>query len=73
MIRKLKGYKILQGIRGQEGVNEEMFAEVILKLSALLKSAPEIIELDFNPLLGKKDSLTVVDARIRVKIVTRNT
>ena len=72
MIRKLKGYKILRGVRGQEGVNEEMFAEVILKLSALLKSAPEIIELDFNPLLGKKDSITVVDARIRVKIVTRN-
>jgi acyl-CoA synthetase (NDP forming) len=67
MIRKLKGYKIIQGVRGQEGVNEEMFAEVILRLSALLKSAPEIMELDFNPLLGKQDSVTVVDARIRVK------
>jgi acetyltransferase len=72
MIRKLKGYKIIQGVRGQEGVNEEMFAEVILRLSALLKSAPEIMELDFNPLLGKKDSVTVVDARIRLKTVTRD-
>jgi acetyltransferase len=48
-------------------VNEELFAEVILRLSALLKAAPEIIELDFNPLLGKEDSVVVVDARIRLK------
>lgn len=67
MIRNLKSYQIIKGVRGQKGVNEELFAEVILKLSALLKSAPEIIELDFNPLLGKKDSVTVVDARINLK------
>lgn len=67
MIRNLKSYKIIKGVRGQKGVNEELFADVILKLSALLKSAPEIMELDFNPLLGKEDSITVVDARINLK------
>jgi acetyltransferase len=67
MIRNLKSYKIIQGVRGQKGVNEAMFAEVILRLSSLLKSAPEIMELDFNPLLGMEDSVTVVDARIRLK------
>lgn len=67
MIRSLKSYKIIKGARGQKGVNEERFAEVILRLSALLKSAPEIMELDFNPLLGKEDSVIVVDARIRIK------
>lgn len=67
MIRNLKSYQIIKGVRGQKGVDEELFAEVILKLSALLKSAPEIIELDFNPLLGKEDSVTVVDARINLK------
>jgi len=67
MIRNLKSYKIIKGVRGQKGVNEELFADVILKLSALLKSAPEIMELDFNPVLGKEDSVTVVDARINLK------
>ncbi len=67
MIRSLKSYKIIKGVRGQKGVNEQLFADVILKLSALLKSAPEIMELDFNPLLGKEDSVTVVDARISLK------
>jgi acetyltransferase len=66
MIRNLKSYKIIKGVRGQKGVNEELFAEVILRLSALLKVAPEIIELDFNPLLGKEDSVVVVDSRIRL-------
>jgi len=67
MIRRLKSYKIIQGIRGQKGIDEYKFAEIMLKLSALLKVAPEIEELDFNPLLGKEDSIIVVDARIRVQ------
>ena len=67
MIRHLKGYKIIQGIRGKERINEDVFAGIMVKLSALLKVAPEIIELDFNPLLGNGDSIVVVDARIRVE------
>lgn len=67
MIRSLKSYKIIQGVRGQQGVNEDLFADVMLRLSALLMAAPEIIELDFNPLLGKQDKVVAVDARIRVK------
>jgi len=66
MIRRLKSYKIIQGIRGQEGVNEYRFAEIITKLSALLEVAPEIKELDLNPLLGNGDKITAVDARIRL-------
>jgi len=66
MIRRLKSYKIIQGIRGQEGVNEYKFAEIITKLSALLEAAPEIKELDLNPLLGNGDKITAVDARIRL-------
>jgi len=66
MIRSLKSYKIIQGVRGQEGVDENKFADIIIKLSALVTVAPEIIELDLNPLLGKKDSVVAVDARINV-------
>ena len=66
MIQRLKGYKILKGVRGQQGVNEEKLAEIIMRLSALLMSAPEIMELDFNPLLGKGDDILVVDSRINI-------
>ena len=67
MIRSLKSFEIIKGTRGQKGVNEEAFADVIIRLSGLLQIAPEIVELDFNPLLGNPDSVVVVDARINIK------
>jgi len=67
MIQGLKSYKIIQGVRGQEPVNEEKFAEAVSKVSALCKAAPEIFEMDFNPLLGNKDNVVAVDARIRIE------
>lgn len=66
MIRSLKGYKILKGARGQQAVSEDKLAEVVVRLSALVTAAPEIFEMDLNPLLGKGDQVVAVDARIRV-------
>ncbi len=66
MIRSLKGYKVLKGARGQQPVSEEKLAEVVVRLSALVTAAPEIAELDLNPLLGKGDQVIAVDARIRI-------
>ncbi len=67
MIRSLKSYKIIQGTRGQEGVDERKFAETITRLSALCEAAPEIQELDLNPLLGSKGRVVAVDARIKIE------
>ena len=67
MIRSLKSYKIIRGIRGSAGVNEEAFVRVITSLSDLLSAAPEITEMDINPLLGTPDGIVAVDARIRIK------
>ncbi len=67
MIKKLKGYKIIQGIRGKEGVNEAIFAETVSRVSSLCALAPEIAEMDLNPLLGNSRSVIAVDARIRIE------
>lgn len=67
LIKKLRGYKIIKGVRGQEPVNEEKFAETVARVSALVKAAPEIAEMDLNPLLGTSKGLTAVDARIRIE------
>jgi acetate---CoA ligase (ADP-forming) len=67
MIRQLKGYKLFKGVRGRPGINEESFAEVILSLSALIHDAPEIVELDLNPLLGTPVEVIAVDARICIE------
>lgn len=67
LVKELKSYKIIQGIRGQEPVNEKLFVETISRVSALVAAAPEIAEMDLNPLLGNATSLTAVDARIRIE------
>ncbi|MEN8138562.1 MAG: acetate--CoA ligase family protein [Bacteroidota bacterium] len=67
MVKRLKGYKLLEGVRGQEGVNIEKYIDVIRRLSVLVTIAPEIKEMDLNPLLGTKDDIIAVDARIRVE------
>ncbi|MBM3420953.1 MAG: acetate--CoA ligase family protein, partial [Bacteroidetes bacterium] len=66
MIRSLKSYPLVKGIRGQKGVNEKLLAETIVRLSALLESVPEIEEMDLNPLLGTDTGIVAVDARIRI-------
>ncbi|MFA6949406.1 MAG: acetate--CoA ligase family protein [Lentimicrobiaceae bacterium] len=67
MIKNLKSYKIIEGIRGQEGVNLPAFVDAIVRLSALCVVAPEIMEMDINPLLGNSKGVVAVDARIRIK------
>jgi len=69
MIRSLKGYKMLEGFRGQQGINIQSYAEVLVRLSTVLRHSTEIAELDLNPIMGKGDQLLVVDARIRIEKV----
>ena len=67
MIHSLRGYKIIKGTRGQSGINERKFAEIIVRLSTLLRFATEIKEMDINPLLADAENVIAVDARIRVE------
>lgn len=66
MIRSLKSYKMIQGVRGKEGINEEVFAEAICKVSDLLTVAPQIEEMDLNPLMGHGNHLSAVDVVIKI-------
>lgn len=67
MIRSLRAYKIIKGTRGQKGVNEKKYAEIIVRLSTLLRFATEIKEMDINPLLADENDIVAVDARIRIE------
>ncbi len=67
MIHTLRGYKILKGTRGQKGINERLYAEIIVRLSTLLRFATEIKEMDINPLLADSEHVIAVDARILIE------
>ena len=67
MIRSLRGYPIIKGTRGQRGVDEQQYADIIVRLSTLLRFASEIKEMDINPLVATERGLFAVDARIRIE------
>jgi acetate---CoA ligase (ADP-forming) len=66
MIRNLKIFPILEGIRGQQGINLELFSDILMRLSDMVMAMPEIIEMDLNPLLAEGDQIVAVDARIMI-------
>lgn len=67
MIRSLRGYPIIKGTRGQRGIDEQQYADIIVRLSTLLRFASEIKEMDINPLVATERGLFAVDARIRIE------
>ena len=48
-------------------IHERKYAEIIVRLSTLLRFATEIKEMDINPLLADGDDIIAVDARILVE------
>ncbi len=66
LVRGIKGYPILRGLRGQKGVDEDALVDAIQRVSQMALDHPEISELEFNPLLAFPDGIIAVDLRVRV-------
>jgi acetyltransferase len=66
MLAAIKGASMLEGVRGQKGVNRDLLIEIIQRLSQLLTDLPEIQEMDLNPLIAFEDQVVAVDARIAI-------
>lgn len=66
-LKQLRGYKLFQGVRGKEGIDEDKYVSIVLRLSKLVQLAPEIAELDLNPILAEGDKIIAVDTRIRIE------
>ncbi|HIE47660.1 TPA: hypothetical protein EYP84_02055 [Candidatus Bipolaricaulota bacterium] len=66
LVRSIRGYPILRGVRGEPGVDLDSLAEVVERLSHLAADFPAIAELDINPLLCYPDRVVAVDLRLTV-------
>jgi acetyltransferase len=71
LIKSVKAYRILKGVRGNPPVDLEFIKNNILKLSQLVSDFPEITELDLNPFVfsHQADRSKILDARIKVKLL----
>ena len=66
MVSRLRGFPLLQGVRGQKGVDLAAVEETLLRLSQLCEEQPSVVECEMNPLLARPDGVEAVDARLRV-------
>jgi acetyltransferase len=64
MIREIKGFPLLEGVRGKKGVNVNALAESVSKLSYLVTELKEVAEVDLNPVFATENGIDIVDARV---------
>ncbi|UCG48134.1 MAG: acetate--CoA ligase family protein, partial [Phycisphaerales bacterium] len=69
MLVSTKTYQMLKGVRGQEGVDIDVIAEGLQRLSQLVTEFPQIAEMDINPyVVGPQGTTPIaVDARISLE------
>jgi len=66
MLDSIRAKALLDGIRGQKGVDKEGIVSLIQRISQLLIDLPMIREMDLNPVMAFEDSVVAVDCRIRI-------
>jgi acetyl coenzyme A synthetase (ADP forming)-like protein len=66
MIEDLRGVRLLRGYRGAPPADEAALRGILMRISALIAAAPEIQELDLNPVIVLQDGARVADVRLRV-------
>lgn len=68
MLDELRGAALLDGVRGEPGVDRAALVDVLLRIAGedglLLRSGGRIAELDINPLIAMPDGVVAVDARV---------
>jgi acyl-CoA synthetase (NDP forming) len=64
MIREIKGYRLLEGYRGQKAVDISKLEDMLLAVSDFVEENPVVKELDLNPVLAYSDNAIAVDARV---------
>ena len=64
MVREIKGFPVLEGVRGQPAADIASLEKIILRVSEFIEAHPEIEELDLNPVFAYSDGALAVDARI---------
>ncbi len=64
MIHEIKGFPVLEGVRGQRPADLKALQQLITQVSGFVEQHPEIDELDLNPVFAYPDGALAVDARI---------
>lgn len=66
MVKEIKGYRILTGVRGERPKDIDSIKDILAKLSQIVIDNPEIQEVDLNPVIAHEQGASIVDSRIIV-------
>jgi acyl-CoA synthetase (NDP forming) len=68
LVKSIKSYKLLTGVRGKPSVDLDYIEESLLRLSQLITDFPQIIEVDFNPFVfsDRREECKILDVRMKV-------
>jgi acetate---CoA ligase (ADP-forming) len=72
MVGELRGSRLLRGYRGSPAADEAALLDVLVRVSELVRVAPEVHELDLNPVIVLTAGARVADVRVRVEGITRS-
>lgn len=64
MVREIRGYPLLEGVRGKKGVNVAALTEAVSKLSYMVTELKDVAEVDLNPVFATENGIDIVDARV---------
>jgi acyl-CoA synthetase (NDP forming) len=67
LMRHIKGFPILEGVRGEPGADLDAIEDLLLRVSRMVADNPSITELDLNPTLVTPDGACAVDVRLKVR------
>jgi acyl-CoA synthetase (NDP forming) len=68
MVRELRGFKLLEGVRGRPPANADALVDVVMAIERLaLDLADDIAELDINPIVVRPDGAVALDALVVAK------
>ncbi|MGH8949657.1 MAG: acetate--CoA ligase family protein, partial [Acidimicrobiia bacterium] len=71
MMRETKGFRLLEGYRNQPRGDVPALESALMRVSGLISTVPELLEMDLNPvkILEPGDGVVVVDARMKIRRV----
>ncbi len=67
IVRDIKSYMLLKGVRGEEPVNFQALEEIVLAMSQLAMDFPQVVEAEFNPVLVGPKQAVVADVRMTLR------
>ena len=67
MIKEIKGYKVLTGIRGEKHKDIDAIRNILARLSDFAIDNPEVKETDLNPVIVHEKGASIVDSRMILK------